>query len=97
MILTIREPLSWNLCHAGRTIGSEIKVWRDMVPDLSEEALDRDARVRWNSAGMCLVSKQLFRNNYSINNFPVRYSFRCPCKESCSPAISWKGVLCFSI
>lgn len=28
----------------GGTIGSEIKVWRDMVPDLSEEALDRDAK-----------------------------------------------------
>ena len=28
----------------GGTIGSEIKVWRDLVPDLSEEALDRDAR-----------------------------------------------------
>ena len=29
----------------GGTIGSEIKVWRDMVPDLSEEALDRDAKL----------------------------------------------------
>ena len=28
----------------GGTIGSEIKVWRDLVPDLSEEALDRDAK-----------------------------------------------------
>lgn len=27
----------------GGTIGSEIKVWRDLVPDISEEALDRDA------------------------------------------------------
>ena len=27
----------------GGTIGSEIKVWRDLVPDTSEEALDRDA------------------------------------------------------
>lgn len=28
----------------GGTIGKEIKVWRDMVPDLSEEALDKDAK-----------------------------------------------------
>ena len=28
----------------GGTIGSEIKVWRNLIPDLSEEALDRDAR-----------------------------------------------------
>ena len=28
----------------GGTIGSQIRVWRDMVPDISEEALDRDAR-----------------------------------------------------
>lgn len=27
----------------GGTIGSEIKVWRDLVSDISEEALDRDA------------------------------------------------------
>ncbi|MBQ9463854.1 MAG: dolichol monophosphate mannose synthase, partial [Lachnospiraceae bacterium] len=27
----------------GGTIGSEIKVWRDLVGDTSEEALDRDA------------------------------------------------------
>ena len=29
---------------AGGTIGSEIKVWRDIIPDTSEEILDRDAR-----------------------------------------------------
>lgn len=28
----------------GGTIGKEIKVWRDMVPDLSEGALDKDAK-----------------------------------------------------
>ena len=28
----------------GGTIGSEIKVWRDLIPDTSEEILDRDAR-----------------------------------------------------
>ena len=28
----------------GGTIGREIKVWRDMVPDLSERALDKDAK-----------------------------------------------------
>ena len=28
----------------GGTIGREIKVWRDMVPDLSEGALDKDAK-----------------------------------------------------
>ncbi len=28
----------------GGTIGSQIRVWRDMVPDISEDALDRDAR-----------------------------------------------------
>ena len=28
----------------GGTIGSQIRVWRDMVPDTSEDALDRDAR-----------------------------------------------------
>ena len=28
----------------GGTIGSEIKVWRNVIPDTSEEALDRDAR-----------------------------------------------------
>ena len=28
----------------GGTIGSQIRVWRDMVPDISEEALDRDAK-----------------------------------------------------
>ena len=27
----------------GGTIGSQIKVWRDLIPDTSEEALDRDA------------------------------------------------------
>ena len=27
----------------GRTVGSDIKVWRDIVEDTSEEALDRDA------------------------------------------------------
>ncbi|MFR3753534.1 MAG: hypothetical protein ACLTW9_16885 [Enterocloster sp.] len=34
------EPLS---CREGPSV-LEIKVWRDMVPDLSEEALDRDAK-----------------------------------------------------
>ena len=43
--INYQEPLSWNLfVMQGGTIGSEIKVWRDMVPDLSEEALDRDAK-----------------------------------------------------
>lgn len=28
----------------GGTIGSEIKVWRDLVPDVTEEMLDRDAK-----------------------------------------------------
>ncbi|MCI8275889.1 MAG: sugar phosphate isomerase/epimerase [Lachnospiraceae bacterium] len=28
----------------GGTIGSEIKVWRDLVPDVTEEILDRDAK-----------------------------------------------------
>ena len=28
----------------GGTIGSQIRVWRDMVPDISEEALDHDAK-----------------------------------------------------
>lgn len=29
---------------AGGTIGSEVKVWRDLVPDATEEMLDRDAK-----------------------------------------------------
>ena len=28
----------------GGTVGQNIKVWRDIVPDTSEEALDRDAK-----------------------------------------------------
>ena len=28
----------------GGTVGSEIKVWRDLVPDVTEEILDRDAK-----------------------------------------------------
>ncbi|SCH55579.1 Uncharacterised protein [uncultured Ruminococcus sp.] len=28
----------------GTIIGSEIKVWRDLVPDVCEEMLDRDAK-----------------------------------------------------
>ena len=28
----------------GGTVGQNIKVWRDIVPDASEEALDRDAK-----------------------------------------------------
>ena len=92
----------------GGTIGSEIKVWRDMVPDLSEEALDRDAKgalefcidasINRNSAGMCLVSKRLFRNHYSINEFFLsRYSFRYPVKRAMFSSDILEGVLCFSI
>ena len=29
---------------SGGTIGKEIKVWRDLVPDADEERLDRDAK-----------------------------------------------------
>ena len=28
----------------GGTVGQNIKIWRDIVPDTSEEALDRDAK-----------------------------------------------------
>ena len=28
----------------GGTLGQNIKIWRDIVPDTSEEALDRDAK-----------------------------------------------------
>ena len=55
-------------------------------------------RVRWNSAGMCLVSKRLFRNNYSINEFFLsRYSFRYPVKRVMFSSDILEGVLCFSI
>lgn len=36
----VMEPFAMK----GGTIGSEIKVWRDLVADTSEEALDKDAR-----------------------------------------------------
>ena len=29
---------------SGGTVGSEIKVWRDLVPDAKEEMLDNDAK-----------------------------------------------------
>lgn len=29
---------------SGGTIGSEIKVWRDLIPDATEEKLDKDAK-----------------------------------------------------
>ena len=29
---------------SGGTVGSEIKVWRDLAPDATEEMLDNDAR-----------------------------------------------------
>lgn len=42
----------------GGTVGQNIKIWRDIVPDTSEEALDRDAKAALNLNVICLVKQE---------------------------------------
>lgn len=42
----------------GGTVGQNIKIWRDIVPDTSEEALVGMLRQHWNLNVICLVKQE---------------------------------------